>query len=99
MVVKMDKKHSPDYHPLAPPFVCINELLDLKQGWRNVDPEPRVGGGVWPKAEKKIVTSRILMTKWLESARVTGSTAKHTLKIPNVRSKGPNEQSKDQMKG
>ena len=32
--------------------------------WRNEDPEPRVGvRGVQPKAEKKIVTSPILMVK------------------------------------
>jgi len=34
------------------------------RGWRNEDPEPRVGGrGVRPKAEKIIVTSPILMAE------------------------------------
>ena len=34
------------------------------RGWRNEDPEPRVGGGgVQPKAEKKKVTSPILMAE------------------------------------
>ena len=41
-------------------------LLEVRhtRGWRNEDPEPRVGGGgVQPKAEKKIVTSPILMAE------------------------------------
>ena len=34
------------------------------RGWRNEDPEQRVGGGgVQPKAEKKKVTSPILMAE------------------------------------
>ena len=36
----------------------------LPRGWWNEDPKPRVGGGgVWPKAKKKKVTSPILMVK------------------------------------
>ena len=38
-------------------------LVLSPRGWQNEDPEPRVGGGVWPKAEKKIVTSLILMAE------------------------------------
>jgi len=39
-----------------------NQLL-LPRGWRNEDPEPRVGGGVRPKAQKTIVTSPIFMAE------------------------------------
>ena len=39
------------------------------RGWWNVDPEPRVGGGVvQPKAEKKKVTPTILIAQLTTSA-------------------------------
>ena len=33
------------------------------RGWRNEDPEPRVGGGGLAKGQKKIVTPPILMAE------------------------------------
>ena len=43
--------------------------MEVPRGWRNVDPEPRVGGGgVRPKAEKKKVTPTILMAQLTTSA-------------------------------
>ena len=45
-------------------FLFIYKCLQNPRGWRNEDPEPRVGGrGVRPKAEKKIVTPPVLMPK------------------------------------
>ena len=49
-------------------------LFLIPRGWRNVDSEPRVGGGgVRPKAEKKIVTSQFLMTEEVAEGVSDGS--------------------------
>ena len=45
-----------------PDVLVIRNVFHTRE-WRNKDPEPRVGGGVQPKAEKKIVTSPFLMVE------------------------------------
>ena len=58
MSVILDK----DTH--QPPLQFKLIIQHNPRGWRNEDPEPRVGGGGdRPRAEKKIVTSPILMAE------------------------------------
>jgi len=55
-----------DVKNVAHPFKGSSHLLNHPRGWQNVDPEHWLGGGgVWLKAEKKIVTQSIFIANWV----------------------------------
>jgi hypothetical protein len=68
-----------EIHPISMFFTKLSVFHSvLPRGWRNKNPGPRVGGGgVWPKAKKKKVTSLILM------AEVVGDVPKGTSDHPD----------------